>query len=700
MTLTHLLGKLRKKNWTNYKQIIFCITLASALISCMLAFIFSPYMQKRLPAGGDSKKQIYMILGIALIGCFIFMIYAANIFLRYKSREIGIFMALGTQKNKLFKAFITEISFLAASCSFMGIIIGNLLSFIIGKGFERIINSTESDTFTLSITGLIGAILFCFFATSFIIITSFKFIMRTSLMDILNDQRKCEPIQKMVNTKYFIRGLFLLIIGIFGGLILPSLAGSIWKRNLGILPYAFYIFLIIGIYRILVFSVSVHKRGNHPQKYYKNLISYGMLKFQGASVVKNMLIITLLIAAGLFAFFYSPTLYIQSVVSLDKITNAFHYTYLENADMITEERVNELANSYDLKIEDYRTAHFIRLLGSGVVRDNYDSNGKLIEAYQERVAYMEFISEGEYNRITGQQVSVEEGTYKYISYKENTQNFWFLPNDLDRVENEFTGQILPLSYDGVVYYNDLFRYRGSDGDARYVISDADFLALEKNLPKEMRVSQILFNVNNLAQSYEFAKTLFQEYCASVSDNMKVIAAYDEYIESTKEEYDPFYSERITLFPDRPEIDIDWKYNPSFKIIKQKSTFLSFASFYLLFLFVAVICFTAVGIIGYTRSTTIALKNKQVYEDIRKLGANPLYIYRLLKGQIKNIYVLPTIIGVCIMFFYYFLMLWQNDGFLLKSELLALIIDFAICILACIYQYIIYQISMKKAKALI
>lgn len=69
-----------------------------------------------------------------------------------------------------------------------------------------------------------------------------------------------------------------------------------WGRDTGILKVdkadtrsmgkSFYLLSLFGLYRILMYAVAVHKRGRNPQKYYRNLISYGLLKFQGKSVVK------------------------------------------------------------------------------------------------------------------------------------------------------------------------------------------------------------------------------------------------------------------------------------------------------------------------------------------------------------------------------------------------------------------------------
>lgn len=45
---------------------------------------------------------------------------------------------------------------------------------------------------------------------------------------------------------------------------------------------------------------------------------------------------------------------------------------------------------------------------------------------------------------------------------------------------------------------------------------------------------------------------------------------------------------------------------------------------------------AIGVIAYTRSQTIGISNKQVYDDIRKLGADDNYILRCIKAQLKKV----------------------------------------------------------------
>ena len=98
MTLNKLFGKLKSQNKSEYRQVQFCLVMAVLLITSYVEILFSPLVQNTLPEGGDSGKQIYLIFGIAVIGCAVFAVYAVGLFLRYKSREVGVFLALGTEK--------------------------------------------------------------------------------------------------------------------------------------------------------------------------------------------------------------------------------------------------------------------------------------------------------------------------------------------------------------------------------------------------------------------------------------------------------------------------------------------------------------------------------------------------------------------------------------------------------------------------
>jgi len=698
MTLLNVLNKLKKYNKGNYKQFSLCFSLSVLLVSALTFFMLSPFVQSRLPSGGDSRKMLYMVYAVAVTGCVLFTIYAAGLFLRFKSREVGILMALGTAKGRLSKTIMKEMLLLIGQLSVVSIFIGGMMAFGFGKLYEYLIQSAEGDGFRLSLPGLAGSVVFVLTVSVMIMGMTARFLKRANLIEILTEERRTEPIKKNVDGKYLVTGLILIALGILGGLIVPSIISTIFKRVLGSFTYVFYILVLIGLYKIMVYSVAVHKRGKNPQKYYKNLISFGMLKFQGVSVVRNMLISTLLLAGAFFAIFYSATNYIQGATIAASEDNDMSYRYLGDADRLTMQDVKSIAAAYGVEITDYREVEIARLLGSGVARENYDEEGMLTEEYREKDYYKNFISAGMFSEATGMEVKVEPGTYLYVNRRNNTENYWFLPEDLDMAENTDTGIKKGLIFAGTVEYSSFFYDRGQDGNASYILNDEDFAELKKGLSNKFQMTQVLFNVSDAGDTYAFSKELYARYCKSVPDSMRVMAAYDEYREGVDAGYD--YGGLTTLYPKRPEIEVDWKYSPVFVPLLERSFVLTYATLLLIFVFVSVICLVSAGVIGYTRSITVAVKSKRVLMDVKKLGAGQEYLNRILKEQIKKIFVLPTAAATILMFIYYTMILWQNDGVISSNEYPMIGFNIAVCLIVVLYQYTLYCSSFRKSQMLV
>ena len=293
---------------------------------------------------------------------------------------------------------------------------------------------------------------------------------------------------------------------------------------------------------------------------------------------------------------------------------------------------------------------------------------------------------------------MEPGTYQYISREGNSESYWFLPEDLDRAENTTTGNIQELIYAGTVEYSSFFWNRGQDGSAAYILNDTDYEKLKEGISEELTLRHVLFNLTEEGDAYGFSKKLYEEYCNSVPDNMRVMSNYDEYRASVDKDYE--YGETVELYADRPEMEVDWKYAPVFVALQEKIFILTYATLLLVFDFVAFICLIAAGVIGYTRSMTVACKSKRVLVDVQKLGADRNYLTGILKMQIKKVFILPTVIAIVIMFAYYMLVLWQNDGCITAQEYPVILINAGICLVLSGYQYVIYRRSLKKAEEVV
>ena len=197
MRLDKIWSKLRKKNRSQYVQFLFCIGFAAMLICSYLMMLMSPLIQNTLPDGGDSRKQVYMIFVLAAAGCIIFVIYAAGLFLRYKSREIGIFLALGADKKQIGRALCRDIIKCGTAASLAGLFAGCLLSWIIGTIFKAAMSETTDYSFSFTLAGLISSIIYVLIIMLLLSVLTLRSIKRSNIMDIINEHRKQEPLKKM-----------------------------------------------------------------------------------------------------------------------------------------------------------------------------------------------------------------------------------------------------------------------------------------------------------------------------------------------------------------------------------------------------------------------------------------------------------------------------------------------------------------------
>lgn len=701
MRLDKIWSKLRKKNRSQYVQFLFCIGFAAMLICSYLMMLMSPLIQNTLPDGGDSRKQVYMIFVLAAAGCIIFVIYAAGLFLRYKSREIGIFLALGADKKQIGRALCRDIIKCGTAASLAGLFAGCLLSWIIGTIFKAAMSETTDYSFSFTLAGLISSIIYVLIIMLLLSVLTLRSIKRSNIMDIINEHRKQEPLKKMVSPAYLIRGIIFLICGVLLGFVMPVITVNLTKHYLGPWTNLFYLLALIGLYQILVFSVSCHRRGRRPQKYYRNLISYGLLKFQGRSIVRNMLVMTLLLLGGIFAVFYVPVNNVAMSTSLSEHESPYAYFYNDDMTSFSYEKVKDIAKKHHMSINNYREGEMIQAVGSGINRDNTDENGNLQEIYEERHCVYEFMSASDYEALTGQPVDISPGTYRMIQLDNAEENLFFRFDDMDKVYLDADDSFMPMKYEGNLTYTSLVSGRGFDNEARYVVCDSDFEKIAAGTRAFPRETQVFFDAKG-SNELDFCRELYREFGNSIPESMKICGAYDLWdklqADEAGEEYG--YDNMVSYDPENPVKESDWLYEPRLIPMEEAYSTASSAVFLMLFIYVAAVCLVSVAIIAYSRSRSVGILNAPVFSDLKKLGADNVYLIRLLKQQIRKIYVLPAVIGCGGMPAFEILLLKMNDGRIDSSELSTMIFCTSAALAAAVILYILYRISLSKVSKML
>lgn len=702
-TFTDVYQTLRKKNRGQYALLASCLFFSVLLISAYLSVMRSPTVLAVLPVGGDSRKQVMMIFVLTMIGCAVFSLYAASLFFRQKSKDMGIFLALGMNRRALSGQLMRELVIISILSCCSGILLSIPLTRGIWELFRLLIVDTEEMVLLLEPNALLAALLFSFCVTLMLLYMGMRSIRRINIIEIIQERHKSEPIHE-VPRKYGIVGILLLIIGAILGYQAPSFFILIlhWYPP-EILTAIFYLPVFIGLYMILLHTVVNGWR--RKKSAYKDIVATSQMKFQGRQTVQNLLVMSVLIAGAYFASFYAPIFCSGAMMSYDARPYDYVYHFRMDQPIPMEKEVRKLAEAYDTTITDWYSAPMIRLGVDGT--EHVETQTALGTTWEPVYLDMQtselFLSESSYTAITGEVLDLTPGTLAAIMDSEGNTAYQFA-GDAKLLTNTLTGQTLPITSVSTVANDALY--------GRYVMNDSDYLSMRKNLTPEWQETICLFNVENCEQTYDFAKALFHEIVNCSDSKVEVYDAWDPVQKQLSEEKGELYwadPEYLTLYGFE-QIDYDmsdsstfrlyWKYMPMFRVLDKADFVKTTAVFMMVFVFVAIVCFAAVFVIAYTRSMTIAINGRQLYDDLRHLGASNTYLYRTVRSQMKRVFCTPAIIGTCSIYAFYIMIMFFNDNRLSGSELIGM----AVCLLligaVSGMFYGVYRMTLKKVCAVL
>ena len=681
---------LRRQNKKQYGLLAGCSFFSVLLITAYVSMMRSPTVLNVLPEGGDSRKQVMMIFVLAVIGCGVFTLYAASLFFRHKSREAGIFLALGAKRSQLKKELMGELSVLALGSCAAGAVLGTPLAWCLWQIFRICVVDTQEMSLSFDPKAYGIPLAFSAFVFAAFLLLGSRSIRRTNIMDIVQESRKSEPVRD-VPRWYGLVGILLLALGGFLGYIMPTvfILGLHWYPPEG-LTAIFYLPALAGLYMILLHTVV---NGWRPQKHrYKDLIATSMMKFQGRQTVNNMLVMTLLIAGAYFASFYTPMLGTGSMMSYEACPVDYAYHYRADQQLPSEQEVRALADSYGVTITSWAEVPMALLAVDGY--EHVEKEGPMGTTWEEQYVEMlqerPFLSESAYNRLTGQQIDIPSGQISGIMDASGDGRGIF-GGSASLVTNYITGEQFPVISADIQKHDVLF--------GRYVVDDGDYEAMTAGLPGEWREVMVFFNVENCEKTYDFAKALFNRIVDASGPEVAVYDSWDP-VERDREiaRSGSYYKDKYAVSYDQrdsSELRLYWKYMPQFRVLDKADFVRTMAVFLILFIFIAIVCFAAVFVIAFTRCMTIALNNKQVYEDMRKLGAPNGYLHASIRGQVSRVFLVPALTGTSLIYGFYGMIMYFNDNRLTVQELAGMAVCLVLIAGVSALLYLVYRYTLKR-----
>lgn len=786
MTMSKITAKLRRKNRDQYQILGICILLSVLLVSSFTIMFFSPSIQEFLPAGGDTRKLMWLMLGVVVIGCLIFTLYGSSLFFRKKSREFGVMLALGAQKKDLARQLFEELAAVAAKYILLGILLAVPASWMVWKLFRTLVINTAQMQYRIGFTGIAAGLLFSAALSLCILFLGTRFIRRANIMDILNACRKTEMVRE-ISPWCGKLGVILTAAGLFLAMAVPQLTVQLFRQGMPAIWNAVYLLSVAGLYLIILSAVGRSRKGKNPEKYYGNIISTNLMRFTARQTTRNMCVISLLVFVMVLSAFWGVMYYYSAIEGGSEAAYdfSFHYPALEDH-QIGREEIEALAEKYGVEfsgralqgeapssrdsqvgktLSGYEELYSLELIVRYTGRD-MDDQRRYFDVEYEKLA--SFISASDFARISGTSVTLNEGEYLTVTSTGFQENIWVSTDCLNSIEHPVTGEQIEPGFCGTVESDNLAL---TSYPFAFVLSDADYRKFSDGLTDEWREKHILFNAvhaqagsktefqdidseaaaashtadnpdsetgaashtadnpdsetDNASRTasnvdtlsgkkctcktgrlcpamYDFADALKQEYIAhatSLSNHYELYDAHEEALAlAAGKEYG--YAGDIDMSPDNTQLIRDWKYAPFSKILMQADAMEMVAVFVLLSLYISIISLTAAGIMSYIRSITIAMDNRQLFEDLKKLGADNAYEERVIKVQLRKIFAYPvaagcTIVGIFSLFLTYF-----NDmrlqAFEVKMLLMEVLLMAGIAGILCA----VYRLSLQKTKQIV
>lgn len=667
-------ARLRSRGRSRYALLAGCCFFSALLITAYALMMRAPTILEVLPEGGDSRKQVIMVFALAVLGCGVFTAYAAGLFFRQRSRETGVFLALGASRGQVQALLLPEVCVLGLTACGAGAVLGVPLAFGLWQLFRAFVVDSGEMPLRFDFGALAWPLAFAAYAALMLLWLGRRSVRRASVMEVVRQSHTAEPV-RAVPRRYGWQGILLTLAGCLCGYLVPTVCVR-WLHWYApaLFTAPFYLPALAGLYMVLLHTVA--NGWGRKAAWHRDILSVSMMRFEGRQTVRNMLVMTVLIGGACFAGFYAPMLGTGSMMRYDARPVDFAYHYRADQDMPWQDEVLALAEEYGVKVTRWAQVPMARLGVDG--EHQVETEGPLgatwEAVYSELDSSALFLPESAWNALTGGSVDVAPGQAAAVLDASGSSQGRFEPS-IRLVTNTATGERWPVSAAAPLRHDMLFGH--------FVLDDGDWAAMSAGLPGSWREQMVFFDVAEGGDEYAFAKALFNEIVDRSGPEVALHSGWDPVVRQRYiEEEGSYFLDRETLLAngesaidyarrDSSEFRLFWQYMPQFRVLDKADFVRTLAVFLMLFLFISTVCFAAAAVIGFVRSLTIALENRRVYGDLRRLGASADWMRRSARSQVRRVFTVPTAAGIGLMYAFYGMIMFFNDGSFTVGELAGL-----------------------------
>ncbi|MBU3215786.1 ABC transporter permease [Clostridium estertheticum] len=629
MTLNAIVRKLFKNNIKQYALFISSIIFAVAMIGGYGILQFSPTVTKVLMDGGSTQQITLSMFAFTLIGTFVFVIYAYSLFIRHKSREIGVFISLGIRRCNVCKIVMKELNIIFLTATLLGLLFSILISWLSWTVLTLFLK-TEETAFSIGWIGIAIASSFSILCMIITRVLTSRYIKKIDIIKILKAEEQVEN----VKGDSFILGLIGAVM-IPVGIILCTSSNKLY----------FLIASLVGLYLFIVqiTSIGVLFKKISPSYYYKNIVFFNLIKSKGKQYTLPLFVSTILIGVGIFGIAFSSVPMISGILSTIYVDP---YDYMVKVGFqqggFNESDIKKLAIDNNVTLKDFKKFDTIIL-------------GEYFKKYNEW-GPINFVSEETVYKLTGKKFDIDPGSYvTIISADENSDSSKYHSQPIGPITllNPTTKKELTLNNKGIKFIDKIMNSDTMfDRKSFCVMDTALFNKLHNEMKKEYIFKTYIFNTLNWRETGVFSNALFNsiikfsggKWCPNYSTGV----IFDRIRKQAPNE--PVNYEYKAYKENSFEANRLWEFTPYSRYHIFNSGISDFAVYLLLTLYISIIAIvSAIMTIGLKILNTM-WQDKLVYKNITFLGVRKTKIKSIISKQVALIYFVPVTLGTIITLF--------------------------------------------------
>lgn len=501
MSIKQLIFRNLKKNLKNYYLYVFALIFAVALYFAFVTLQYDPSMDATKGSiKGAAAIRTASVLLIAIVT--VFLLYANNIFIKRRSKEIGLFQLIGMTKGKIFRILTAENFFIYFSSLFIGIFIGfatsKLFIMILFKitGVQAIATLAFSPQAFVQTVIVFSAVYLC------IMLMNYVFIKKQNILSLFKVASTTEV--KKISLLEMIIGIFGIFLIILGYYISSKLFdGDFTTMNELFLAMIFILgSVIIGTYLFYKGSVSfifylIRKKKDGYLNIHE-VLSLSSIMFRMKSNALLLTIITTVSALAIGLLSLSYISYYSAEKSAEKNVAAdFSLTNAEDA--------KQFKKALEEKNIPYREKMIDVIQVSANVTQILDPNLKELQ-FDPAVMTIPMISDDAIENID---LSPDETLF--AGYNDFLQKFMSLKSS-GQIELKGRHEVIPQKYLGLKKEYYISYYFTSGGLPVAIVDETIFERLKKDMnPKIQKDSTVYIGIDIEEEAkIEEADEIFQK----------------------------------------------------------------------------------------------------------------------------------------------------------------------------------------------